>query len=226
MHSFYNSLKSITPLQFVKWALVGFGFWIALLIMTPYPHYLPPDFSYGFLGNKSTYFYRSGYFIGFYAHIASAPIAIFSGGIQMSRTLRQWYPTVHRYVGKVYVAAVLFAAAPGGFIMAMKSFGGWSTTICFGMIAVGAWIATLAGWRSAKRYDLTRHRDWMLRSYVLMLSAVFLRLGHFFLRSFNMDLELTYQVAAWASWIVPMTFLELTIAAIHFRVNRTAKSLT
>lgn len=217
MNSFYNLLKSITPLQFVKGAAIGYIFWIVWLIMTPYPHYLPPDFPYGFLGNKSSFFYRSGYFLGFYAHIASAPIAIFSGGIQMVRSVRENYPSVHRYAGRIYVSAVLFAAAPGGLVMAMKSFGGWSTTICFGLIAVGAWLTTLAGWRAAKRYDVVRHRNWMLRSYALMLSAVFLRLGHYFLQPLDLTPQLTYQIAAWLSWVGPLIALELGISISHLR---------
>ena len=217
MKSFYISPASITPLRLLKWVAIGFMFWIGFLILNPFPHYLPPDFEYGFLSNKADYFYRSGYFIGFYLHIAGAPIGLFLGGLQMSRTVRQQYPRVHRIAGMVYVVAVLFAAAPGGFIMAMKAFGGWSTTLCFAMLAAATWWSTFVGWRAGREYDFQRHRIWMLRSYVLLLSAVFLRLGHFALRALDLTPELTYQIAAWISWVVPLIIIELTLMVRHGR---------
>ncbi|WP_182868745.1 DUF2306 domain-containing protein [Stieleria mannarensis] len=213
MNSFYNSLASITPLRVAKWLLIGFVFWIGGLILSPFPHYLPPDFQYGFLSNKGDFFFSSGYFIGFYLHISAAPIALFLGGLQLSRTIRQRYPQVHRSVGVLYVLTVLLAAAPGGFIMAFKAFGGWSTTICFGLLAVATWWSTFRGWRAGRGCDFQRHRVWMLRSYVLLLSAVFLRLGHYGLQLLNMTPELTYQIVAWISWVIPLVVLELVLAA-------------
>ncbi|QDV47216.1 hypothetical protein Enr13x_71250 [Stieleria neptunia] len=211
MNSFYISPASITPTRVAKCVAIGFVFWIGFLILSPFPHYLPPDFEYGFLSNKADYFYRSGYFIGFYLHIAGAPIGLFVGGLQMSRTVRERYPWVHRFAGTVYVTAVLVAAAPGGFIMSMKAFGGWSTTLCFGLLAVATWWSTLIGWRAGRRFDFLRHRNWMLRSYVLLLSAVVLRLGHFALRTLQLTPELTYQIAAWVSWVIPLIALELAL---------------
>ncbi|QEF96524.1 hypothetical protein Mal15_05520 [Stieleria maiorica] len=211
MNSFYNSLASITPLRVVKWVSIGFVFWIGALILSPFRHYLPPDFQYGFLSNKGDFFFSSGYFIGFYLHISAAPLALFLGGLQLSRTIRQRYPRVHRRIGATYVLAVLFSAAPGGFIMAIKAFGGWSTTICFGLLALATWWSTYIGWRAGRACDFQRHQLWMLRSYVLLLSAVFLRLGHYALQSLHLRPELTYQIAAWTSWLVPWIALELTL---------------
>lgn len=208
--------KSLTPLRLIKWACLGFVFWIGWLILTPFPHYLPPDFEFGFLRNKGDFFYRSGYFIGFYAHIIAAPLGLFVGGLQMGRTIRDRYPVLHRRCGQVYVVVVLAAAAPGGLIMAMKAYGGWSTTICFSVIAIGTWWSTLLGWRSGRRCDFARHRIWMMRSYVLMLSAVFLRLGHIALQPLELSHRSTYQLAAWLSWTIPILVLEI-VAAFVFR---------
>ncbi|TWT93231.1 DUF2306 domain-containing protein [Stieleria varia] len=200
-----------TPWRLLKWWALAMAFWIGWRILTPFPHYLPPDFGFGFLRNKSEYFYRSGYFVGFYLHIFAAPTALFIGGFQMSGTIRRRWPRLHRHAGQVYVAIVLLAAAPGGLVMATKSFGGWSTTICFSAIALTTWLATFLGWRAAIRFDFRAHALWMIRSYVLMMSAVFLRLGHFALLRTGWSLELTYQIAAWASWLLPMLVLEILV---------------
>ena len=203
-----DMIASLTPMRFVKWFGIAVVFWIGWLILTPFPHYLPPDFDYGFLSNKESFFYRSGYFVGFYLHIAAAPLGLLTGGLQMSTTIRNRYPKMHRRLGKFYVAAVLLAAAPGGLIMATRAYGGLSTAICFAWIAIATWIATFIGWKAAQRYQIERHQMWMLRSYALMLSAVFLRLGHTAMQPLGWDHRLTYQVAAWASWIIPLLLLE------------------
>lgn len=200
--------ETALPARLLKWSCIAFVFWIGSLILTPFPHYLPPDFDFGFLGNKSEYFYRSGYFLGFYAHIAGAPLALFTGGAQMSRTVRVQWPRTHRRLGQLYVASVLLFAAPGGLIMSTKAYGGWSSTVCFALLAIVTWASTWNGWRAAKSFDFRRHQVWMIRSYVLMLSAVFLRLTHFAMQPLSLDPELTYQVAVWVSWLVPLALVE------------------
>ncbi|MGI9471552.1 MAG: DUF2306 domain-containing protein, partial [Rubripirellula sp.] len=89
-----------------------------MLILTPYPHYYPPNFEFGFLRDKRSFFFTSGYYIGFYAHIVTAPLAILVGTLQLSSTIRLRYRRTHERLGKLYVALVLFGAAPGGAIMA------------------------------------------------------------------------------------------------------------
>ena len=214
-----ETLGAVTPTRFLKWASIAFIFGIGVLILTPYPHYVPPDFGFGFLRNKSQYFYRSGYFFGFYAHIFGAPLALFAGGLQVSRTLRERSPGFHRRMGQVYVAAVLLFAAPGGLVMSSKAYGGWSSTICFALLAAVTWCSTFVGWRAARAYEIERHVRWMTRSYVLICSAVFLRLTHFSLQPLNLSNELTYQLSAWISWLVPVMILGLVwrISATPFR---------
>ena len=203
---------SITPLRVAKWIGIVFTFWIGWLILTPFPFYIPPNFEKAdFLRPKSDFFYNSGYFIGFFAHIVGAPICLMLGGFQMSRSIRDNRPAIHRRLGQIYVAVALLLAAPGGLIMAMKSYGGLSSVICFGSIAILTWWSTFTGWKAGREYDVTRHRRWMMRSYILILSAVFLRLTHFLLSHFQMDQELTYQLSAWISWLLPLAVLELAM---------------
>lgn len=201
----------MNPLRLLKWAALAFVLWIGWLILTPFPHYMPPDFGFGFLRNRSDYFYAKGYFIGFYAHIIAAPMAMLVGALQTSSTIRGQWPSGHRRMGRIYVALVLLLAAPGGLIMAQWSGGGFSTRVCFSLIAIMTWWTTWMGWRRAKQSQWIAHREWMMRSYVLMLSAVFLRLAYFVLLSFPFSLGLTYQLSAWISFVPPCLVLEAVL---------------
>ncbi|MEO1526322.1 MAG: DUF2306 domain-containing protein [Planctomycetota bacterium] len=195
-------------LRLIKWTLLGVSLWVGWHILAPYAHYMPPDFEQGFLLGKRSFFYRNGYWIGFFAHIVAAPLALFLGALQCSQTVLRRWPAFHRYLGRAYGISVLGFAAPGGLVMATHAYGGLSGAICFALIAVGAWLATWIGWRAARARAFDSHRRWMLRSYTLILSAVALRLINIGLSSFELDHELTYQISAWASFVLPLAGLE------------------
>ena len=185
--------------------------YIGWLILTPYAHYLPADLSRGFLRNKSDFFYSSAYFIGFYAHILSAPFALLTGTLQMSPTLRRRRPAVHRRLGQAYGFAVLGFAAPGGLVMATRAYGGFSSVLCFALISVLAWWFTFAGWRAAVQRRYASHGRWMMRSYVMMCSAIALRLTHYLLQPLEWDAVWTYQLSAWLSWLPWLVALECVV---------------
>ena len=201
--------RVITPAGCFRFAVGSVVLLVGWLILSPYAHYVPPDFGRGFLKNKADYFYSSGYFLGFYAHIFSAPIALACGTLQMSRSIRIGWPRVHRSLGQVYVALVLCLAAPGGVIMATRAYGGASSVVCFALIGVLAWVFTLIAWRKARSGHYAAHGRWMGRSYLMMCSAVMLRLIHYLLQPLGLDPTVTYQTAAWLSWVPSLLALEL-----------------
>ncbi|MEL6110886.1 MAG: DUF2306 domain-containing protein [Planctomycetota bacterium] len=206
--------------RIAKWTFLGLAVWVGWHILAPYPHYVPPDFEFGFLRGKRDFFYRSGYWLGFFAHLAGAPLALFSGALQCSRTLRVRWPGLHRLLGRAYAILVLGLAAPGGLIMATHAYGGLSGAICFASIAACAWGCTWIGWRAARIGNFEQHRRWILRSYVLILSAVFLRLINLSLSTIGMDHEFTYQVSAWLSFVAPLGVLEWGLRQRKLRRNR------
>ena len=56
----------------VATALLFFG----ALIINGFPNYFPPRFDRGFLVNRQSYFYSSGYAVGFYLHILASPVVL------------------------------------------------------------------------------------------------------------------------------------------------------
>ncbi|MGB7348118.1 MAG: DUF2306 domain-containing protein [Pirellulaceae bacterium] len=202
--------------RLIKFIFAAVILYIGGLILTPFPYYLPPDFNRGFLRNKADFFYNHGYFVGFYAHIATAPIGLLLGTLQLSRTLRDRLPILHRMLGRLYIALVLIGVAPGGLVMATKSYGGTASVLCFGLISVLMWITTFVAWRFARQHRYHEHAQWMIRSYTLMCSAIFLRLISYALSGLNLGHMFSYQLAAWLSWVPAMIVLEL----ILLRINR------
>ena len=221
MRSMITPTRANTLHRLIKFIVAAVILWVGWLILTPFPHYLPPDLNRGFLRNKATFFYSSGYFVGFYAHILTAPLGLLLGTIQMSGTLRRKLPRLHRSLGRTYVWLVLIGVAPGGLIMATRAYGGLSSVICFGLISVLTWIATLIAWRRARVMQFRLHGQWMCRSYTLMCSAILLRLISFPLTRFELDHTFAYQLSAWLSWVPAMIVLELVLKS----ANKSAASM-
>jgi uncharacterized membrane protein len=215
MNRIAHAAAFVTPTRVIKFTIGATVVWIGVLILSPYPHYLPPDFGHGFLRNKESNFYGSGYFLGFYAHIATAPLALLAGTLQMSGSLRRRLPRLHRSLGTAYVVLVLGFVAPGGAIMSTRAYGGLPSTFCFALISTAAWWFTWRAWRAARAGRFPEHGRWMCRSYLMICSAIMLRLIHFAMQPLGLEAMLTYRLAAWLSWLPALAILEFILLRGH-----------
>lgn len=202
--------RLLQPLgRYLKWGLLTLSMSVGAMILAPFGYYFAADLEYGFLRDKREFFFSSGYCFAFYAHIIAAPIAFISGTLQVSHTLRQHWPRLHRWLGRLYCISILVAASPGGLVMGFWAYGGLSSQLCFSLLAGLTWIATFLGWCFGRRGNAQCHAKWMMRSYVLLASAICLRMLHPILSGFELSHELTYQLSVWMSWLLPLSVLEM-----------------
>ncbi len=182
---------------------------VTIDILKNYPGYLPPDFTTDFLRGRESEFFGV-YQWAFYPHLLAGPLSLVLGMVLLSKRIRQHYPRWHRRVGKLQVACTLLVLVPSGFWMAFYAQEGLSVKIAFALLAIATGMTTWFGWNAAVRKEFAKHRLWMLRSYVLLCSAVFLRLigGAFVIT--GIEEEWTYRMAAWVCWLVPLAVFELT----------------
>lgn len=195
--------------RYLKWGVLALAVALGLMILAPFGHYFAADLEYGFLRDKNDFFFNSGYYLAFYAHIVAAPLAFFIGTLQVSRTIRVRRPLLHRFAGRAYCGCVLVAAAPGGLVMGWRAYGGLPSALCFTLLAALTWMTTLVGWHYGRRGDARRHSKWMIRSYLLISSAICLRVLHPLLAAMGLGHELTYQIAVWSSWLLPLGMFEI-----------------
>jgi uncharacterized membrane protein len=108
-------------------------------------------------------------------HMLIAPVALLLGLSQFLAGLRAKYPKVHRWSGRVYVAACVVAGI-GGLATSPSASGGPVAGFGFGILAV-LWVATTLGaWRAAVARQFALHRLLMRFSYAMTFGAVTLRL--------------------------------------------------
>ncbi len=179
-------------------------------------NYFPPDFRSDFLLGRQAYFYGS-YRWAFYTHILAGPISLLAGLVLLSTSARQAFPKAHRLLGRAQVFLV-FLVALSGLWMAWYAPGGHLTVAGFATLALVTAVCTGMGWREARWRRLDAHRRWMKRCYALLASAVVLRLMGGLADELNLDG--TYPLAAWLSWLLPLAVLEiqaLTAPGSHHR---------
>ncbi len=181
---------------------------VTLTVVMNYRDYLPPNFDSDFLLDRDSYFFGA-YQWAFYTHIAAGPLTLILGMFLLSDRSRKQFPKWHRYLGRIQVALVLLMVTPSGTWMAIHAETGIVAGVGFASLAVATGACVWLGWRSAVQRKFAQHRRWMTRCYILLCSAVVLRLTAGFFIVTDIDGEWTYPMTAWTSWLVPLLVFEL-----------------
>ena len=180
---------------------------VTAAVVANYGGYLPPDFDTEFLTGREAYFFGI-YRWAFYLHIGSSPATLIFGLLLINNRFRMKWPTWHRQLGKFQSMLVLFLVVPSGLWMAFYAEAGLIAETGFASLAIATGICVVTGWRTAVQRRFTEHRRWMWRCYLLLCSAVVLRLMGGIAHLARLDTNWTYPMAAWLSWLGPLLTFE------------------
>lgn len=161
------------------------------------------------------------YFVPGSLHVISGAVVLLIGGLQFLASIRGRWPFIHRWLGRIYLTAVLFGGV-AGLVLAPFSDGGLVAHFGFGLLAI-VWLYTgWQGWRAIRAGEVQLHREWMMRNFSLAFGAVTLRiyLGLFTLA--GIPFEDSYPVTSWLAWVPNLILVEWYLAAKRQRVVRTA----
>jgi uncharacterized membrane protein len=173
-------------------------------VLLSYRDYMPPNFEADFLQGRELYFFDS-YRWAFYTHITSGPCSLILGTILVSKQFRLRFTKWHRYLGRIHVACVLLFVTPSGLWMAYYAMSGAIAGTGFAALAVATAMCVAIGWRSAEKRRFAEHQRWMLRCYLLLCSAVVLRVIGGLTIVTGIESEWAYPLAAWISWLLPLS---------------------
>jgi uncharacterized membrane protein len=182
---------------------------IASLIFYSSVRYLNPDFENGYLsGNKFPYL--SVFRIGLIVHLIIGPFLVFSSSLLLFFKLERRSPRLHRVIGRLTVYSAFVFLIPSGFILSYYAIGGIVGQILFFSLTFLTFITVARALFEARNRNFTLHRKWIIRFYILLTSAIWLRLnmfiGSYFFHLNGIDFYLT---AAALSWIPQLIFAEL-----------------
>jgi uncharacterized membrane protein len=145
-----------------------------------------------------------------FAHLATGTLVLAAGLLQFVSRIRAASPQVHRWIGRVYVGGVVLTAA-SAFYLAQNTVVGWMVSVMLTTLAA-LWVAATAMAVAAIRQgNIGAHREWMVRSYVLVFAFVLVRI--LLLTPLFADVAFHERLATlgWLSWTVPLFLAELAL---------------
>jgi hypothetical protein len=178
-------------------------------VVLGYRNYFPPNFHSDFLHGRERYF-SGGYQWAFYTHIASGPVTLVAGLLLVSERFRLRFAQWHRVLGRMQVALVLLLVSPSGLWMAFYAAAGTTATVSFALLAILTGACAALGWRAAVQRRFLVHRRWMWRCFLLLCSAVILRLVGGLATFCGVHAEWFDPLASWACWVMPLAVFELS----------------
>lgn len=184
--------------------------------------YINFDSNFGFLKLKQQAIATGWYLPFYYSHVLIAGIILVAGLLQIHPKSNNRFPSVHRFLGYIYVMGILFFAAPGGLVMSLFIDRGPLVLVSFLAQSVLWLYFTAIAFNRIRKKEVQSHQHFMWRSYALTFAAITLRV-YIFLTSWSIDLSQpsSYALLAWLSWVPNLIFVELLI---YLRVKR--KQLT
>lgn len=191
--------------------LLIYGFLSYLLIAISL-QYIPYDTDVAFLRIKQDVIDIPFYKLAFFTHVYTAVFVLPAGFTQFSSSIRKNFPRVHKYIGWVYAIVVICLAGPAGFYMGLFANGGLPSQVAFCLLAI-LWIYfTVVAIAKVIKGDIKSHREFLIRSFALTLSALTLRAWKYLLvvlfQPRPMDV---YEIVAWLGWIPNLIIAELII---------------
>jgi uncharacterized membrane protein len=153
--------------------------------------------------------------VGISTHIFASALALLLGPFQFSMRLRSRWPTLHRWIGRVYLGVAVLLGGIAGLYMSYFAFGGIPAKLGFALLAC-AWLFTgTRAYMAARTRDFAAHRRRMIRNYGLTFAAVTLRLYLPPVFVFQLPFELAYPVIAWVCWVPNLVVAEWLAKSAH-----------
>jgi len=210
-------LKNPPPKPAAARKITGVCLWLVLAIFTVLMAritlgYWPVRRDAGFLQIKQQYLGILHWEAAFWIHVFTSMLPLLAGFTQFAPSILKKSPAVHRAMGKVYVISVCFITGPASLIMAFYANGGLLSRIAFVTLAL-LWLGTTAmGWRMVLQRKWIKHREWMIRSYALTLSAITLRAWKYaIVFAFEPRPMDAYRIVAWLGFVPNLLLAEWLI---------------
>jgi|SRR6478672_153243 len=187
-------------------------FWTIIVLFCAY--YLYRAINYRFIreGIGPTFWNKQFWFV---SHLLTAVVPLITGPFQFWPWFRKRHMKWHRRLGNIYIIGCLLGGLSALYLSITQPYPG---SIVPSLILAILWLfMTSAAWITIKKRNVPAHRLFMIRSYTLALSFVFLRIlsdlvyKHNFMSFIdNQDVrDATYE---WMSWVLPLLIVEFFIS--------------
>ena len=196
---------------FAAFFVLNVGTFLMVQLVVTYSSF---DDQAGFLKEKQAYIHLPVWKTAFYVHVFTSILALMAGFTQFSARILAHHRWLHRLFGRVYAIVILLINFPAGLVMAVCANGGTTSRAAFLILDLLWFGFTLKAVLEARRGRISEHRDYMLRSYALTLSALTLRTWKIILtNTTDLPPETIYMIDAWLGFVPNWLCAEWIIAS-------------
>ena len=190
------------------------AFWTSIIILSGYYLYRAILFRFYKEGIGETFWDKQFFFI---FHLLTAILPLTLGPLQFWNWFRNRWTNLHRLLGKIYIVGSLLGGVSAFVLGVLQPYEGSIVPV---VILSLLWLfMTIAAWVAIRNKNIKGHRLFMIRSYMLALTFVWLRVlsdlvyKHNLL-SFIKNEEIRDTTYEWMSWVLPILIVELSISWI------------
>ncbi len=141
-------------------------------------------------------------------HILAGTLSILTGPMQFWSTFRDRHRNWHRLMGKIYLVGAAVGSV-SAFYVAWISFGGFAGHVGFFVLALGWAGTTFMAYRCIRAGRWRLHREWMIRSYSLVLGILAIRVWYALFRTLGAEAEPAFAASAWLGWVTTLLIAEV-----------------
>jgi Predicted membrane protein (DUF2306) len=185
-------------------------FFSLLLVKNTLP-YFSFNTNFIFIQERALLFLKPVYKASFYVHIFAGMFCIVAALTQFSTNILKKRKAIHIWMGKIYVVVVLVLGAPTGLYMTFFAKGSFWERMLFMFMAMYWFYSTAKGMQAIKQKNILAHKNWMIRSYSMALTAVSFRIYHILFYYFGVNHLYNYEISLWISVLGNMLLAEYFI---------------
>jgi uncharacterized membrane protein len=179
--------------------------------------YYPLNDHTAFLQFKQAYIDNKVWKTCFYIHVFTSLFVLMAGFTQFSSYVQKHNRNLHRILGRLYAYNIFFINFPAAMVMAIYANGELIGKTAFILLDSLWFYFTLKGVIAARQKNFEEHRQYMIRSYALTLSAISLRTWKAVLvATTSLDLHTIYIIDAWLGFVPNLLFAEWIIRRQRF----------
>jgi hypothetical protein len=185
-------------------------FFSLLLVKNTLPYF---SFSqqFEFIEERAVLFLKPIYKASFYLHIFAGMFCITAALTQFSSYILKKRKAIHVWMGKIYVVVVIVLGAPTGLYMSFFAKGSFLERGLFMFMAIFWLYTTIKGLQTIKQRNVLAHKNWMIRSYSMAMTAVTFRIYHILFYYYGVDHLQNYEISLWISVLGNMFIAEYII---------------
>lgn len=165
---------------------------------------------------------RKGYVAGdgvgnlfFAAHVLLAAVVTLGGVLQIVPQIRARALGLHRWNGRVFLVTAVATSVGGLYLTWVRGGGsGLSGNLAITLNALLVVVCAALAWRTARAGDVTAHRRWALRAFLVVNGVWFIRVGvGAWMLIDHHSLGTFFRLWNFGSYLVPLAVLELYLRA-------------